>query len=88
VRSHIPRRSHHDLRVVAKIPDAHVALMAQQPADLAGHVVVVDVPAFTSAAGLGGSANGAGVALERDEAVPLFLRQAVHGKRAAAFLSL
>jgi hypothetical protein len=73
VRGHIPRGSHHDLRIVAKVPDAHVAQVAEQPADLARHVVVVDVPAFTAAARLGGSADGAPVALERDEAVPLFL---------------
>jgi len=73
VRGHVLRGCHHDLRVVAQIPDAHIALVAEQPADLACHVVVVDVPAFASAAGLGGFADGAGVALECNEAVPLFL---------------
>jgi hypothetical protein len=73
VRGHILRGGHHDLRVVAKVPDTHVAQLAEQPADLACHVVVVDVPAFTSATRLGGLAHGAPVALECDEAVPLFL---------------
>lgn len=48
---------HHDLRVVVKVPDAHVAQLAEQPADLARHVVVVDVPAFTAATRQGGFAD-------------------------------
>jgi hypothetical protein len=73
VRGHVLRGCHHDLRVVAKVPDAHVAQLAEQAADLACHMVVVDVPAFTAAAGLGGFADRTPVALECDEAVPLFL---------------
>jgi hypothetical protein len=88
VRGHIPGGGHYDLRVVPQVPDAHVARLAEQAADLASHVIVVDMPAFTTAAGLGGFADGAPVALERDEAVPFFLSQAVQGERAAAFPDL
>jgi hypothetical protein len=62
--------------------------LAEQAADLACHMVVVDVPAFTAAAGLGGFADRAPVALERDKPVPLFLCQAVQRERAAAFPGL
>jgi len=77
VRGDVSRCGHHDLRVVAKVPDTHIAQLAEQPAELARHVVVVDVPAFTSAAGLGGLADAALVALAAEKVVPIGLGQPV-----------
>ena len=42
---HVAGRSGHDLRVVTEVANAPVAVVAQEPAYLAGHVIVVDVPA-------------------------------------------
>ena len=72
VRGHIPRGCHHDLRIVAKVPDAHIAA-GRADRGLGPSRVVVDVPPFTAAARLGGLADRAPAALERDKAVPLFL---------------
>src|SRR5262249_5008073 len=50
--------------------------------------IVVDVPAFTATTRRCSTADGAPVALMRDEPVPLFSCQAVQGKRATALLGL
>jgi hypothetical protein len=73
VRGHIPRGSHQDLWIVVKVPDAHIALVAEQAADHARRWIVVYVPAFTATARRGSFADGAPVALDRYEVVPLLL---------------
>jgi hypothetical protein len=62
---------------VTKIPDAHIAVVAEQATDHPRRGIVVDVPAFTATTRRCSNADGAPVALVRDEAVPLFFCQAV-----------
>src|SRR5260221_4154793 len=85
---HVPGRGLDDLRVIQEKPDAHIAAMAQQPADLAGHMIVVNMPAFTLAARGGRLAHRAAVPLALDEAVPASLGQPVRTQCPGTFPEL
>jgi hypothetical protein len=76
MRGNIPSRRHHDLWVVPKLADPCVAGIAEQPAHLAGHPVVVNAPVAT-AARLLGPADGAPATLLREHAVKVGCGDAV-----------
>lgn len=86
VRGHVPRCRNHDLRVVLQVPDPYIAAMAEQAAHMARHVVMVDVPRLSAAAGFVGLADGAPIPLQRNETVPICLRQSIGPQCAAPFL--